>query len=68
MAKELDLDPQETQEWIESLESVLEREGPELFNSRRYRSATDGMRKLDLMELIADVRRDAVDMAGLEVL
>ncbi len=24
-----DLDPQETQEWIESLESVLEREGPE---------------------------------------
>ncbi len=29
MAKELDLDPQETQEWIESLESVLEREGPE---------------------------------------
>ncbi|MCZ6668565.1 MAG: pyruvate dehydrogenase (acetyl-transferring), homodimeric type [Gammaproteobacteria bacterium] len=29
MAKELDLDPQETQEWIESLDSVLEREGPE---------------------------------------
>ena len=29
MAKELDLDPQETQEWIESLESVLEREGLE---------------------------------------
>jgi pyruvate dehydrogenase E1 component len=29
MAKELDLDPQETQEWIESLESVLEREGQE---------------------------------------
>ena len=29
MAKELDLDPQETQEWVESLESVLEREGPE---------------------------------------
>ena len=29
MVKETDLDPQETQEWIESLESVLEREGPE---------------------------------------
>ena len=29
MAKELDPDPQETLEWIESLESVLEREGPE---------------------------------------
>jgi len=29
MAKELDLDPQETQEWIESLESVMEREGLE---------------------------------------
>jgi pyruvate dehydrogenase E1 component len=29
MANELDLDPQETLEWIESLESVLEREGPE---------------------------------------
>jgi len=27
MANEIDLDPQETQEWIESLESVLEREG-----------------------------------------
>ncbi|MFT5218731.1 MAG: pyruvate dehydrogenase E1 component [Planctomycetota bacterium] len=26
---ESDIDPQETQEWIESLESVLEREGPE---------------------------------------
>ncbi len=29
MANEIDLDPQETHEWIESLESVLEREGPE---------------------------------------
>jgi len=29
MAKEINLDPQETQEWIESLESVLEREGLE---------------------------------------
>jgi pyruvate dehydrogenase E1 component len=29
MANEIDLDPQETLEWIESLESVLEREGPE---------------------------------------
>lgn len=29
MANETDLDPQETLEWIESLESVLEREGPE---------------------------------------
>ena len=29
MAKHSDLDPQETQEWIESLESVLEREGLE---------------------------------------
>ncbi|MFA9419677.1 MAG: pyruvate dehydrogenase (acetyl-transferring), homodimeric type [Gammaproteobacteria bacterium] len=29
MAKQSDLDPQETQEWIESLESVLEREGLE---------------------------------------
>jgi len=29
MVDENDLDPQETQEWIESLESVLEREGPE---------------------------------------
>ena len=29
MVEENDLDPQETQEWIESLESVLEREGPE---------------------------------------
>ncbi len=29
MANEIDLDPQETDEWIESLESVLEREGPE---------------------------------------
>ncbi len=28
MVEENDLDPQETQEWIESLESVLEREGP----------------------------------------
>ncbi|MEE8366536.1 MAG: pyruvate dehydrogenase (acetyl-transferring), homodimeric type [Gammaproteobacteria bacterium] len=29
MVKETDLDPQETQEWIDSLESVLERGGPE---------------------------------------
>lgn len=29
MVDESDIDPQETQEWIESLESVLEREGPE---------------------------------------
>jgi pyruvate dehydrogenase E1 component len=29
MTNETDLDPQETLEWIESLESVLEREGPE---------------------------------------
>lgn len=29
MANEIDLDPQETHEWIESLDSVLEREGPE---------------------------------------
>ena len=29
MLKETDLDPQETREWIESLESVLEREGPQ---------------------------------------
>ncbi|MCH7881970.1 MAG: pyruvate dehydrogenase (acetyl-transferring), homodimeric type [Proteobacteria bacterium] len=29
MVKETDPDPQETQEWIESLESVLERGGPE---------------------------------------
>ncbi len=29
MVDENDLDPQETQEWIESLESVLDREGPE---------------------------------------
>ena len=29
MANETDFDPQETLEWIESLESVLEREGPE---------------------------------------
>ena len=28
MANEIDLDPQETHEWVESLESVLEREGP----------------------------------------
>ena len=28
MANDIDLDPQETQEWVESLESVLEREGP----------------------------------------
>jgi len=28
MANETDLDPQETREWVESLESVLEREGP----------------------------------------
>jgi pyruvate dehydrogenase E1 component len=28
MANNIDLDPQETQEWVESLESVLEREGP----------------------------------------
>ena len=28
MASEIDLDPQETHEWVESLESVLEREGP----------------------------------------
>jgi pyruvate dehydrogenase E1 component len=26
---ETDIDPEETQEWIESLDSVLEREGPE---------------------------------------
>ncbi|MCP4186841.1 MAG: pyruvate dehydrogenase (acetyl-transferring), homodimeric type [Gammaproteobacteria bacterium] len=29
MVDENDLDPEETQEWIESMESVLEREGPE---------------------------------------
>jgi pyruvate dehydrogenase E1 component len=29
MASEIDLDPQETFEWVESLESVLEREGPD---------------------------------------
>ncbi len=29
MVDETDIDPQETQEWMESLESVLEREGPE---------------------------------------
>ena len=29
MVEENDLDPQETQEWVESLESVLDREGPE---------------------------------------
>ncbi len=29
MANEIDLDPQETHEWVESLESVLEREGPD---------------------------------------
>ena len=29
MANDIDLDPQETQEWVESLESVLEREGPD---------------------------------------
>jgi len=29
MANEIDLDPQETLEWLESLESVLDREGPE---------------------------------------
>ncbi len=29
MVDETDIDPQETQEWIESLESVLDREGPE---------------------------------------
>ena len=29
MVDESDIDPQETQEWIESLESVLERDGPE---------------------------------------
>ena len=29
MVDENDIDPEETQEWIESLESVLEREGPE---------------------------------------
>jgi len=29
MADEIDLDPQETHEWVESLESVLEREGPD---------------------------------------
>ncbi len=29
MVDETDIDPEETQEWIESLESVLEREGPE---------------------------------------
>lgn len=29
MPNEIDLDPQETLEWIESLESVLDREGPE---------------------------------------
>ncbi len=29
MANEIDLDPQETYEWVESLESVLEREGPD---------------------------------------
>jgi len=28
MANDIDLDPQETQEWVESLEAVLEREGP----------------------------------------
>ncbi len=29
MANDIDLDPQETHEWVESLESVLEREGPD---------------------------------------
>ena len=29
MVDETDIDPEETQEWIESLDSVLEREGPE---------------------------------------
>jgi pyruvate dehydrogenase E1 component len=29
MANDIDLDPQETQEWVESLESVFEREGPD---------------------------------------
>ena len=29
MTSEIDLDPQETFEWVESLESVLEREGPD---------------------------------------
>jgi len=29
MANVIDLDPQETQEWVESLESVFEREGPD---------------------------------------
>ncbi len=29
MVDETDIDPQETQEWMESLDSVLEREGPE---------------------------------------
>ena len=29
MVDETDTDPEETQEWIESLDSVLEREGPE---------------------------------------
>ncbi len=29
MVEKTDIDPQETQEWIESLESVLEREGPQ---------------------------------------
>ena len=29
MANDIDLDPQETHEWVESLESVIEREGPD---------------------------------------
>ena len=29
MVDETDIDPEETQEWIESLDSVLEREGPQ---------------------------------------
>ena len=29
MVDETDIDPEETYEWMESLESVLEREGPE---------------------------------------
>ncbi len=29
MVDQTDIDPEETQEWIESLDSVLEREGPE---------------------------------------
>ena len=30
MANEIDIDPQETQEWLDSLRSVLEHEGVEL--------------------------------------